>query len=105
METLDICMLLVSGIVDSAPEKLASGRSAFTVLCQNARKRKPFKVAVVAEQAAMNIAPAKGDFVVIANADFYEERRQGCILGAYAKSPGTVNICARDEGITGADRL
>lgn len=105
MENMDICMLVFTGVVDTGPEKLSSGRSAFTVLCKNAKKRKPLKIAVVAEAEAMDILPQKGDFVAVANAALYEERRQGCSFGAYAKLASSVNICARNEGIRDADKI
>ena len=105
MGNMDICMLVFTGVVDADPETLSSGRRAFTVSCKNAEKRPPLKIAVIAETQAMNIVPQKGDFVAVANASLYEERRAGCSFGAYAKHACSVNICARNEGIADVDKF
>lgn len=105
---MDICNVFIAGTVMEVKQERPQGRMTFVVISSNSQlmvdgKKEPLKVAVTAEQVALNtVEPQRGDYVVIANADYFEEHREGCTFGLYAHFPKTVSVAAHNEGVVNA---
>lgn len=103
---MDMCLITMSGTCVTNPNTLPSGRVSFILEFKySEQQEKPDKVIVMAEKGAVTTIPQAGDYVVIANAKYYDDTRAGAKFGAFAQMPGTVNVAAHFDGVIPAEKL